>query len=159
MNFIRFNRPVPANPLTSVIDEFFTKGLSELSGQSFSFNRPSVNIIENEDNFEVQLAAPGLKKEDFEIKVDKDQLLVKVAPAQASEETKAEDKQGEENKEEGPQYRRREFNYGSFTRSFHLPETIETEAINASYTDGVLKITLNKKEEAKPKEPRLIAIS
>jgi HSP20 family protein len=146
----RFNRPVPANPLTTVLDEFFTKGLNELAGQNFSFNRPSVNIIENDDTFEVKLAAPGLKKEDFEIKIDKDQLLVKVSQVEESE---------DKNEEGNTKYRRREFNYGSFSRSFHLPETIDTEGIKAAYTDGVLTITLDKKEEAKPKEPQLIAIS
>ena len=150
MNFIRFNRPVQANPLTSAIDEFFQKGFSELANSNFSFNRPSVNIIEEDDAFQVQLAAPGLKKEDFNIKVDKDQLIVAVVPP-AKEET--EEKKDEKN------YRRREFNFNGFTRSFHLPETINTDAIEATYIDGVLTIALNKKEEAKEKEPRMIAIS
>ena len=158
MNFIRFNRPVPSNPLASILDDFFSKGLSELSeisGQNFSPNRPSVNIIETDEAFEVKLAAPGLKKEDFQIKIDKDQLLVSVAP----EETKETEENKEEAAEAGPKYRRREFDFGSFSRSFHLHETIDSEAIKATYTDGVLTITLNKKEEAKPEEPRLIAIS
>ena len=151
MNFIRFNRPVPANPLTSAIDEFFQKGISELTNSNFSFNRPSVNIIEEDEAFEVQLAAPGLKKEDFNIKVDKDQLIVAVAPSAKEEVT---EKEKDEKK-----YRRREFNFNAFTRSFHLPETIDTDSIEATYVDGVLTIALNKKEEAKEKEPRLIAIS
>ncbi len=151
MNFIRFNRPVAANPLTSALDEFFQKGINELANNTFSFNRPSVNIIEEDDAFEVHLAAPGLKKEDFKIKVDKDQLIVSVSPA--------EDKEGETKSEDTKtHFRRREFNYQAFTRSFHLPETINTDEIGASYTDGVLKITLSKKEEAKEKEPRMIAI-
>jgi len=148
MNFIRFNRPVTANPLTSALDEFFQKGINELANNTFSFNRPSVNIIEEDDAFEVQLAAPGLKKEDFEIKVDKDQLIVRVAHEEKKEEAE----------EDKTNFRRREFNYNAFSRSFHLPETINSDEINASYIDGVLKITLNKKEEAKEKEPRLIAI-
>lgn len=150
MNFIRFNRPVQANPLTSAIDEFFQKGISELANSNFSFNRPSVNIIEEDEAFHIQLAAPGLKKEDFNIKVDKDQLIVAVAPPAKEEVT--------EEKEE-KNYRRREFNFNAFTRSFHLPETINTDSIEATYIDGVLTIALNKKEEAKEKEPRLIAIS
>ena len=153
MNFIRFNRPVPSNPLASVLDDFFTKGLSELSGHNFASSRPSVNIIETDEAFEVKLAAPGLKKEDFEIKVDKDQLLVKVTQEESTSEA------SDETEETGPKYRRREFDFSSFSRSFHLPETIDSDAINAAYTDGVLTFTLNKKEEAKPKEPRLIAIS
>lgn len=151
MNFIRFNRPVSANPLTSVLDEFFQKGINELTSNTFSFNRPSVNIIEEDDAFEVHLAAPGLKKEDFKIKVDKDQLIVSVAQ-EVAKEGEAETEAAKTN------FKRREFNYTAFTRSFHLPDTINTDEINAGYTDGVLKLTLTKKEEAKEKEPRLIAI-
>ena len=149
MNLIRFNRPVPANPLATVLDEFFQKGMNELKNTHFSYNRPSVNILEEDEAFEVHLAAPGLNKEAFEIKVENDQLIVKVT--QKSD--------VEENKEDGPKFRRKEFDYNSFSRSFHLPETINADEINATYQDGVLKITLNKKEEAKEKEPRLITIS
>ncbi len=150
---IRFNRPVPANPLSSILDDFFQKGMNELTDSHFSFNRPSVNIMEQKDGFEIHLAAPGLKKEDFEIKVEKDQLIVKV-----SEENKTED---EDNSREndGLKFRRREFNYNSFTKSFHLPKTIDAEAIDAAYENGILKISLNKKEEAKEKAPRTITIS
>jgi len=152
MNFIRFNRPVSANPFAHALDELFSKGLSELTQQSFVSNKPSVNILENDDAFTVELAAPGLKKEDFEIKIDKDQLTIKVA-------SKTENSEDTEGTEEKIQYKRREFDFNSFTRSFHLPETVNTEAIHAGYEDGVLSITLNKKEEAKPQEPRMIAIS
>jgi len=155
MNFIRFNRPVQTSPLTSALDEFFQKGISELAGSNFSFNRPSVNIIEEDDAFQVELAAPGLKKEDFEIKVDKDQLIIKVnQKKEAAEKSEAKDSEAA-----GPRYRRREFNFNAFTRSFHLPETINSEEIAAAYVDGVLTVTLSKKEEAKEKEPRMIAIS
>jgi len=152
MNRIRFNRPVVTNPLTSVLDEFFQKGINELSNGSLSFNKPSVNIIEKDDAYEVQLAAPGLKKEDFKIKVDKDQLIVKVVQEKSQATSEAAPKSSEK-------FRRREFNFNSFSRSFHLPETIDSDSIGASYVDGILTITLNKKEEAKEKEPRMIAIS
>ncbi len=148
MNYRRFKKPVAVNPFVSVLDEFFTKGMNELVKSDFSLSRPSVNILEKDDAFSVELAAPGLSKEDFDIKVDKDQLIVKVSNESESEET-----------ENDAKYRRREFNYTSFTRSFHLPETINTEDINATYENGVLKISLVKKEEAKEKEPRKIAIS
>jgi len=154
MNVRRFNRPVATNVLSSVLDDFFHKGLNELTNNNFSHNRPSVNILEQDDAFEVQLAAPGLKKEDFQIKVDKDQLIVSV-----SKEVATETKDKENTEKEEPTFRRREFNFSSFSKSFHLPETIDSGAIDATYEDGVLKITLNKKEEAKEKEPRLIAIS
>lgn len=150
MNFIRFNRPVPTNPIASAIDDFFNKGLNELAKSDFSLSRPGVNILEEDDAFVVELAAPGLNKSDFDIKVDKDQLIVKVT--NETDSTK-------EETEESSKYRRREFNYSSFTRSFHLPETINTDTIDAAYESGVLKISLAKKEEAKEKEPRSIAIS
>lgn len=152
MNTIRFNRPVKANPLSSVLDDFLMKGFNELTNSNFSYNRPSVNILEEDDAYQVHLAAPGLKKEDFQIKVEKDQLIVKVT----QEEKKEDEGKADSN---GPKYRRREFNYSAFSKSFHLPETIDSEAIDAAYVDGVLKITLSKKEEAKEKEPRMIAIS
>ncbi len=152
MNFIRFNRPVPSNPIASALDDFFQKGLSELAKTDFSHSRPGVNIIEQDDAFVVELAAPGLKKDDFEIKVDKDQLIVKVTNDKES--TSEEETAGDITT-----YRRREFNYSSFTRSFHLPESINTDSIDAAYESGVLKISLAKKEEAKEKEPRTIAIS
>jgi len=150
MNFVRFNRPVPTNPFASAIDDFLNKGLNELAKSDFSLSRPGVNILEEDDSFIVELAAPGLEKSDFNIKVDKDQLVVKVTRKTEEDAT---------DKEESTKYRRREFNYSSFSRSFHLPDTIDTSTIDAVYESGVLKISLAKKEEAKEKEPRTIAIS
>ena len=148
MNSIRFRRPVPANPLTNMIDEFFNKGLNELAKSDLSLTRPSVNIIEKDDAFVIDLAAPGLDKKDFQIKVDKDQLNIKVvqtAEADASTENE-------------PVFRRREFNYSTFNRSFHLPKTVDASSIDATYINGVLSVTLNKKEEAKEKEPITVEI-
>ena len=118
MNRIKFNRPIPANPFTTVLDEFFNKGLNELSKSTNTTSRPSVNILEKDDAFVVELAAPGLKKEDFHINLDKDQLVIKVEQKQ---EEKAE--AGDETNSEKEAYRRREFNYSSFSRTFHIPET------------------------------------
>ncbi len=148
MNSIKFKRPVPTNPLVNFIDDFFHKGMNELSQSDLSKSRPGVNILEHDDNFIIELAAPGLKKEDFDIKLDKDQLIVKVVQEETSEEV-------EKNE---PKYRRREFNYTSFSRSFHLPQTIDRSAIDATYTNGILSIALNKKEEAKEKGPISVAI-
>lgn len=106
---------------------------------------PAVNIMENERDFELEMAIPGQKKEDFNIEVDNHVLTV-------SMETKKEDEVSEDN------YTRREFAYNSFKRAFTLPETVNEEKINAAYTDGVLKFTLPKKEEALPKPKRLIEI-
>lgn len=148
MNSIKFKRPVPTNPLVNFIDDFFHKGMNELAHSDLSLSRPGVNILEHDDNFIIELAAPGLHKEDFDIKVNKDQLVVKVVQEAPSE----------ENEKKGPKYRRREFNYNSFSRSFHLPQTVDKSAIDATYTNGILSIALNKKEEAKEKGPITVAI-
>ncbi|TDQ29230.1 Hsp20/alpha crystallin family protein [Zeaxanthinibacter enoshimensis] len=106
---------------------------------------PAVNIKENEKDFELELAIPGQKKEDFNIEVDNNVLTI-------SMETKNEEETKEDN------YTRREFSYRSFRRAFTLPETVDEDKINADYQDGILKFTLPKKEEALPKPKRLIQI-
>jgi len=143
---LRFNRP-PAN-LTHVLDEVFNTNFSEILNHDFSNSKPSINIIEKDDSFLLELAAPGLKKDDFEIKVEKDQLIVKTSNASTSEEG-----------DEKSKYRRREFNYNSFSRSFHLSNKVDTNKIDAKYENGVLILRLDKKEEAKEKEPRSILVS
>jgi HSP20 family protein len=110
-------------------------------------NLPAVNINETKDEFKIEVAAPGLKKEDFKVNLDNDVLTI------SSEK--------EESKEENDDsIRRREFSYSSFMRSFQLPEQeVDSERIQAKYENGILKIELPKREEAKKrKEPKKIAI-
>lgn len=107
---------------------------------------PAVNIKENEDSFEILLAAPGLTKEDFAIEIDENILKIS-----------SDIKQTEEVKEE--KFSRREFSFSSFKRAFTLPETVNENKIEASYVNGILKLSLPKKEEALPKEKRSIQIS
>ncbi|UOE50943.1 Hsp20/alpha crystallin family protein [Mucilaginibacter sp. SMC90] len=97
---------------------------------------PAVNISESENNYHVELAAPGLKKEDFKISLDRNVLHVSV-------------EQQTENTKEEKNYSKREYAYNSFVRSFTLPESANAESIEATYTDGVLKIDIAKREEAK----------
>lgn len=97
---------------------------------------PAVNIGESENNYHVELAAPGLKKEDFKISLDRNVLNIYV------------EKQNEQNAGE-KNYSKREYSYSSFVRSFTLPEGANAENIEASYTDGILKIDIAKREEAK----------
>ncbi|PKA97066.1 HSP20 family protein [Flavobacteriaceae bacterium MAR_2009_75] len=106
---------------------------------------PAVNIKDNEKEFELELAVPGRKKEDFNIEVDNDVLTI-------SSEKKYDDEVKEEN------YTRREFGFSSFKRSFTLPETIDTDKIKADYSEGLLKFVLPKKEEALPRPKRLIEL-
>ena len=107
---------------------------------------PSVNITENSKEFRIEFGAPGLKKEDFKIDVDKNTLTV------SSEKE-------EKKKEENERFTKQEFNYSSFSRSFILPDSVETDDVKAKYEDGVLKIHLAKKEESKNKEKRQIQVS
>jgi HSP20 family protein len=95
---------------------------------------PAVNISESADHYHIELAAPGLKKQDFKISVDRDQLSISV------------EQQAEQNDRK---YNKREYSYTSFVRSFTLPELADQDRIEAAYEDGVLKIDVAKKEEAK----------
>ncbi len=114
--------------------------------ENFTNVFPAVNIRENEKDFELELAAPGRNKENFNIEIDHEVLTV-------SYEVKEVESEKEKN------YTRREFTYSTFKRSFTLPETVDSERIDAKYVDGVLKLTLPKKEEALPKPKRLIDLS
>tara|TARA_R110000822_G_scaffold309011_1_gene437742 strand:+ start:48 stop:482 length:435 start_codon:yes stop_codon:yes gene_type:complete len=116
----------------------FDNKLDVFNNNYETFSIPAVNITENFPNFVVELAVPGLKKEDFTIEVEEDTLKI------AS-------KKVEEKKEESSssQIRRREFNFQSFERSFKLPENIKTEDIQANYENGILRVTLPKMEEKK----------
>lgn len=97
---------------------------------------PAVNISEDDKSYQVDVVAPGFKKEDFKVNVEEDTLTI-------SAETKQETTEGGDNK----QYSRREYSYSSFTRSFRLPDNTQDGAITASYTDGVLKLTIPKSEQ------------
>ena len=109
-------------------------------------NVPAVNIKENEKDFELELSVPGRSKDDFSIEIDDNVLTV-------SAEVKTENDVKKDN------YTRREFGFSSFTRSFTLPKSVDSNKINANYENGVLKFTLPKKEEALPKPKRTIELS
>jgi len=110
------------------------------------FNTPAVNIKETDNEFILQLAAPGLVKEDFSIELDNEMLII------SSDKNK-------ETKEEKDIYTRKEFGYSKFKRSFTLPDTVKSVGILASYDNGILSVTLPKKEEAKVQPKRSIEIS
>lgn len=112
----------------------------------FDFS-PAMNIKEKKKEFEVELAAPGLQKDDFKITLDNGLLTVSA---------EREDKKEEEN--EG--FMTKEFSYNSFSRSISIPETVdEDKDISAKYEDGVLKLKLQKKEGAENKKPKTIKVS
>ena len=97
---------------------------------------PAVNISESENNYHVELAAPGLKKEDFKLNLERNQLSISV-------------EQSANHEDNQKNYNKREYSYSSFVRSFTLPESADHAQIEASYTDGILKIDIAKREEAK----------
>ena len=137
-----------SNFMPSVFDRFLEGDAFDWSNKNFSNTNttlPSVNVKENDDQFEIEVAAPGLEKKDFNIEINNDVL-------QISSEKKL------ENEEQDEKYTRREFSYQSFCRSFTLPNTVDSEKIKAQYKDGILNITIPKKEEAKPKPAKKIEI-
>jgi len=97
---------------------------------------PAANVSESEDHYHVELAAPGLKKEDFKLNVERNVLNISV-------------EQRSEQNETQKNYSKREYSYSSWVRAFTLPDTANAEQIEATYTDGVLKINIAKREEAK----------
>ena len=108
---------------------------------------PAVNILENADHIQIEVAAPGMKKEDFKVDLDNNRLTVSV-------------EKEEEKNETNDRFARREFCYSSFRRQFNIPvETINGDQIQASYKDGILLLTLPKREELKPKPARAIEIN
>ncbi len=142
----RSNNLFPSIP--SFFDDFFTRDLFDWSStnNAYGSSLPAVNIKEDENNFEVEVAVPGANKDDFKIELENNVLTV-------SSEKEAENQTDEQN------YKRREFRYTSFKRSFSLPENkVDGEKVKAKYIDGVLHITLPKREEAKPKPVRTIKI-
>lgn len=113
--------------------------------KSTAKSRPAVNIIETEDDYRIELAAPGLGKEDFNLNLENSVLTI-------SAEKEIEQKEDEK-------YTRREFDYGNFAHSFSLSEAIDLEQIKASFNQGILVVTLAKKEEAKPQPAKKIEIA
>lgn len=134
-------------PSTSSVDEFLNDNFFNWPNEmSRGSTLPSVNINETNDEFRVEMAAPGMKKDDFQIELDNDTLTI------SSEMSR-------NNEDENSSYTRREFSYESFRRSFHLPNTVEADKIKAQYKDGLLSLVIPKKEEAKRKPPKTIQIS
>jgi len=135
--------------MPAFFDDFF-KPWNEWFGNggnlwSRAMTVPPVNITENKDEFLVSLAAPGMKKDDFKIDIDGNMLSI------SSEK--------EENKEEkDKKFTRKEYSYSSFSRSFTLPDEVNKEKIEARYEDGVLKLSLPRKEEAKKPSAKQIAV-
>ena len=121
---------------------------SNLNFSNTNTTLPAVNLLETDDEYVIELAAPGMKKEDFKLSIDNNTLTI------------SSEKKEEHEEKKGKQYTRREFSYQSFQRSFALPAyKADAEKVTARYTDGILHILVPKREEAKPKAAREIQIS
>lgn len=129
-----------------LFDDFFGRDLFDWAGWSTDTTTPSVNIVESDEDFRVEMAAPGMKKSDFQVRLDNDTLVI-------------ESERQEEEVNENDRFTRKEFSYNAFKRSFHLPNTVESDKIKAEYKDGLLKLMIPKKEEAKRKPVKTIEIS
>ncbi|MDC0001571.1 Hsp20/alpha crystallin family protein [Flavobacteriaceae bacterium] len=142
MNLIRKQNPF----FPSLVDELFNQD-RRVRTSSISSTTPAVNIIEQDTQFLIELAAPGNKKEDFEIEIEDGILSI------SSSSNK------EDNTSEKKTFTRHEFSYNSFRRSFTIPESVDVSSIEATYNEGVLLIKLLKLEEALPQPKKLIKIS
>lgn len=130
--------------LTRLFDDFFSAPVR-------ASRVPSVNITDEGKHYDIALAAPGLKKEDFHINLENGILTVHTEQEEHHKEEKKED-------ENCPQCLIEEYNYSSFTRSFGLPEDVKEDAIEAKYEDGVLHVILPKRKEAITNPQRKIAV-
>ena len=127
-------------------DDFFGKNFfNHFVNDEINSTLPTANIIENEKDFHIELAAPGYSKEDFSIQVNQNTLTIK-----------GEIKKDDENSQK--QFARKEHFYASFERHFTLPETVNSEGIEASYEHGMLKIMLPKKSEKELDNSKVIKI-
>ncbi|HAS19956.1 MAG TPA: heat-shock protein Hsp20 [Flavobacteriaceae bacterium] len=141
MNLIRKQTPF----FPSLIDDFIGSDWN-LKVPSFSSTMPAVNIKELDSQFEIELAVPGKKKDDFEIEVENGILSI----SSSQEEEQQVNEKGK--------FTRREFSYTSFRRSFTLPDSVDPTKIDARYADGVLQVLLPKHKEAQPQPKKLIKI-
>ncbi len=133
--------------LPSFTDDFLGKDfLSDFFDSSLNKTVPEVNVLENNDAFTIEVAAPGLEKKDFKIDLNNRVLTIS-----SEKETKQIDKK--------EKYVRREFSYSSFQRSFGLPDSVDQDKVKANHAAGILTIEIPKREEAKEKPAREIKIS
>jgi HSP20 family protein len=144
MSLVRFSNQMPG-----ILYRFLENEMFDLSNRNYSNTNttlPAVNIKEDKEGFEVEMSAPGFEKSDFKIELNNNLLTI------------SSEKKIENETKEDQLFTRREFSYQSFMRSFSLPETIDSGKIVAKYENGILAISIPKKEEAKPKPLKQIDI-
>lgn len=123
-------------PFASLFENFFGRDIDDFLGD-WKGTQPAVNVLDTKDNYKVEVAVPGMLKDEFDVKLENDLLIISGKKENEKEESK-------------DNYMRKEFSYSSFQRSFHLPaEAVDSEKIEATYRDGILHVTIPKKEEVK----------
>jgi len=148
MSITKYNNPMfpGRSTLSAMVDDFFNKSFTDMVGSDMVMSRPSVNVKETDSEFIIDLAAPGLEKDHFNIKLEHDLLKISAQKEDAKEES-------------GEHFTRREFNFSSFSRTFELPENTDREKIEAAYEKGVLTITLPKNRKTEQEQSKQIKIS
>lgn len=134
MSLVRWTQPNFFPSVSSFFDGLLNEDEGLMRSVSTGTSLPAVNVVENDNSFVLDLAAPCKVKEDFKIEIDHKTLII------SSEEE-------EEKESENKNFTRKEYSYNSFSRSFNLPENINQEGIEASYKDGILSVTLPKVEK------------
>lgn len=133
MTLMRYSQPgtdVIGKRFSDIMDEFFNDAVSNRQN-TFA---PKIDISETENQYVIDVTLPGMKKDDIQLDLEKGRLTI------------SGERQFEKEKE-GKTYHRVESHYGSFTRSFQLPDDVKDDSINATYQDGILNITIDKSEE------------
>ncbi|WP_111707695.1 Hsp20/alpha crystallin family protein [Lutibacter citreus] len=144
MSLVKFKRGPMENFLVSDFfntDDFFDNRLLNKE-----MNAPALNIKETKEAFEVELAAPGFEKKDFDVTIDEGCLKISAESSKSAE-------------EKDDNYTRKEFSYSSFEKKLQLPDSVKEEDVKANYKDGVLRFNLAKKEEAKIHKPKKVEIA
>ena len=137
MTLVKFSPQKKNNTLMPGFNDIFESFFNDaFLSDRMTTRVPAANISETPDHFHIELAAPGLKKEDFKLDLEQNVLTISV-------------EQRQENNDEQKNYNKREYSYSSFVRSFTLPESADDSGIEAEYLDGILKINIAKREEAK----------
>jgi len=148
MSLVKWNpRTGLLSPLSSMMENFLNDDFLPLKNRNGNETfAPAVNVSDNEKSYDVEVAAPGMNKEDFKVAVDNGVLTISSEKETETEETK-------------DNYTRKEFSYSSFSRSFGLPENVDDKKIKAKYDNGILRITIPKTKVEKKEASKTIAIS
>jgi HSP20 family protein len=136
MTLVKFGKEQKNNLVNPFFNDVYSLLNDSFLNEKLATRTPAVNIAESDNQFEIELAVPGLSKEDLKINLDKNVLSVS-----ADKKTETVD--------ENKKFTKREYSFNSFSRSFTLPESADHSKIDADYTAGILKLTIAKKEEAK----------